>query len=90
MKGDAIDPKGLIADAYRIEGIRLEECRTIFLDWALSVPVDVDTGALIAVLLERHGGEADHPMTAVLDEGLTKITAPNKRRGGVRGRRSES
>ncbi len=89
MKGDAVDPKGLIADAYRIEGIGLEECRTIFLDWALSVPVDVDTGALIAVLMQRHGDAVEHPMTEVLNDGLTKITAP-KRRGGFRRRRSEN
>lgn len=85
MKGDAMDPKGLIADAYRIEGITVEECRSIFLDWALSVPVDVDTGVLIGALMQRHGEEDAHPMTAVLRDGLTKITAP-RRRGGVRAR----
>ncbi len=86
MKGDANDPKGLIADAYQIEGIQLEECRAIFLDWALSVPMDADTAALIDILLERHGSDADHPMTAVLKDGQTKITAP-RRRGGVGRRR---
>ena len=37
-KGDENDPKGLIFEAYRIDGITLPECRTIFLDWALSLP----------------------------------------------------
>ncbi|MFZ7090637.1 hypothetical protein [Primorskyibacter sp. 2E233] len=86
MKGDALDPKGLISEAYKIEGISASECRSIFLDWALSVPADVDTGALIGTLLTRHGQtEADHPMTHVLREGLDKLSAP-KRRGGYRSR----
>ena len=36
------DPKGLIREAYRIEGITLGECRSIFLDWALSLPDGVE------------------------------------------------
>ncbi|MBV2360901.1 hypothetical protein KUH32_14125 [Thalassococcus sp. CAU 1522] len=84
MKGDAIDPKGLIREAYRIDGITAEECRSIFLDWALSVPADSDTTALIGTLLERHG-ETGHPMTAVLEDGLARISAP-RRRGGWRSR----
>ena len=79
-KGDAVDPKGLVADAYRIEGITSEECRSIFLDWALSVPVGVDMKALIVVLMQRHD-EPDHPMSAVLREGLEKA-GPARRRGG--------
>lgn len=84
MKGDATDPKGLIQEAYRIEGITYEECRSIFLDWALAVPVDAETITLIAALLERHGTEG-HPMTQVLREGLTGMAAP-RRRGGWRSR----
>lgn len=83
-KGDAIDPKGLIREAYRIDGIGLPECRSIFLDWAIGVPQGADTAALIRVLLERYAGEpADHPMTRVLKDGLE---AP--RRTGRRGGRS--
>ena len=33
-RGDAADPKRLVAEAYRIEGITEAECRSIFLDWA--------------------------------------------------------
>ena len=85
-KGDATDPKGLIAEAFRIDGITYEECRSIFLDWALSVPADADTRELITTLLCRHhvGG---HPMTQVLEEGLAAAKTP-KRRGGWKGRRS--
>jgi len=85
-KGDATDPKGLIAESFRIDGISYEECRSIFLDWALAVPVDADSTALIEELLARHP-VPDHPMTHVLREGLTATTAP-RRRGGWKGRRS--
>ncbi|MEN8657460.1 hypothetical protein [Marivita sp.] len=85
-KGDATDPKGLIAESFKIDGITYEECRSIFLDWALAVPVDADSPTLIRALLERHP-VADHPMTQVLTEGLSAARAP-KRRGGWKGRRS--
>lgn len=83
-KGDATDPKGLINEAYRIEGITPAECRSIFLDWALSLPEDHETGASIQILLDRHG-VPEHPMTAVLTEGLAAASRP-KRRGGWRSR----
>ena len=86
MPADTTDPKGLIRESYRIDGITDGECRSIFVDWALSVPVDGDTGPLITALLDRYGAAApDHPMTAVLREGLATARAP-KRRGGRRGR----
>ncbi|WGW02725.1 hypothetical protein [Tropicibacter oceani] len=87
MKGDHLDPKGLIMEAYNIEGIQASECRSIFLDWALSVPADVDTAALIGALLARYGEAepADHPMTQVLREGLDRMGTP-KRRGGYKSR----
>lgn len=82
MKGDALDPKGLIEDAYRIEGITAAECRSIFLDWALSVPGSGDTRPMIKTLLERHAAAPEgHPMTVTLREGL-QAAAPPKRRGG--------
>jgi hypothetical protein len=85
-KGDATDPKGLIAESYNIDGITYEECRSIFLDWALALPVDADSRLLIEELMVRHSVE-DHPMTQVLSEGLAAHKAP-KRRGGWKGRRS--
>lgn len=87
MKGDTYDPKALIREAYRIEGITNSECRSIFVDWALSLS-DVSTDAALAVLIERHGvDQADHPMTHVLQEGLTTAMQPPRRRGGWRSRR---
>lgn len=83
-KGSALDPKGLIAEAYRIDGITKGECRSIFLDWALSIPMEQDTHAAIGGLLEAHGAEG-HPMTEVLREGQAGMAAP-RRRGGWRSR----
>ena len=85
-KGDATDPKGLIAESFRIDGITYEECRSVFLDWALAVPVDSDSRALITALLARHP-DAGHPMRQVLEEGLA-ASGPPRRRGGWKGRRS--
>ena len=73
------DPKGLIQEAYRIEGITAPECRSIFLDWALSVPGD-DQRERIVRLLDRYGDEG-HPMTGVLREAL-HTPARTGRRGG--------
>lgn len=82
---DPHDPKGLIREAYRIEGISEPECRSIFMDWALSTPM-ADPRALIADLLARYGAdEPGHPMSKVLREGLD--TPPKaRRRGGRAGR----
>lgn len=86
--GDELDPKGLIADAYRIEGIGLPECRSIFLDWALSLPVDADTVPAITALLARQDDDS-HPMTQVLREGLAE-TPRATRRGGRAARMPEA
>jgi len=86
MKGDPkLDPKGLIEDSFRIEGITIEECRSIFLDWALSVPVVAETHLLLQKLIDIHVDQGDHPMTQVMTEGLGTMEAP-RRRGGWRSR----
>jgi hypothetical protein len=83
---DEPDRKGLIREAYRIEGITEAECRSIFLDWALSLPVDADPRRAIEALLARHADAPEgHPMTKVLREGLVEGLMP-RRRGGARGR----
>jgi hypothetical protein len=75
-----LDPGGLIAEAYRIEGIGTAECRSIFLDWALKQATGPDPRPAITVLLARHGSAApDHPMTAVLTEGLAPPPTPRRR-----------
>ena len=84
--GDPLDPKGLLQDAYSIEGIGDSQCRSIFLDWALSLPEGLDQKQALATLHAAYAAqEADHPMTQVLAEGLQSAQAP-KRRGGWRSR----
>ena len=80
-----LDPRGLIYEAYRIEGITGPDCRTIFLDWALGLGAEVDTDAALRdVLAHYSAAHPDHPMTVVLREGLG--TATRKLRGGRAGR----
>lgn len=80
------DPKGLIRESYRIEGITLGECRSVFLDWALSLPAGQGPGPALEVLIAGYGAEApDHPMTQVLHEGAAPASLP-VRRGGRAGR----
>ena len=82
----AEDPKGLIRESYRIEGIDAGQCRSIFLDWALSVPAERSAADLMRALLERYGtAHPDHPMTEVLRQGLAASPQP-RRRGGWRSR----
>ena len=80
---DPLDPKGLIREAYRIDGITWGECRSIFLDWALGLK-EGDPADLLPALLDHYGAlYPDHPMTAVLREGLEASIRPRKRRGGA-------
>lgn len=75
-----LDPGGLIAESYRIDGIGPGECRSIFLDWALKLSPDHDPRSAIADLLALHAGEHPaHPMTAVLREGLGPEALPRRR-----------
>lgn len=80
------DPRGLIYESYRIDGITAEQCRSIFLDWALGAADGRDTHADIRRLLDLYGADQpEHPMTAVLHEGLQSAARP-RRRGGWRSR----
>ena len=86
MTLDDADPKGLIRESYRIDGITGGECRSIFLDWALSLPVNADEGASVRYLLGIYGAESDsHPMTETLKAALESKPSP-RRRGGRRAR----
>lgn len=80
------DPKRLVRESYRIEGITAGECRSIFLDWALSLGLGADVPAALTRLLQEYGAaNPGHPMTEVLRQGLTPPDAP-RRRGGRLGR----
>lgn len=82
-----LDPKGLVRESFRIEGITAAECRSVFLDWALSLPEGADAGAAARALLGDYApGNAGHPMLAVLAEGVEAGAARPVRRGGSRAR----
>jgi hypothetical protein len=86
MELSEADPKGLVRESYQIEGITLGECRSIFLDWALSLPVGADVPAALDCLMRHYVGEnPGHPMNGVLALGLTPPETP-RRRGGRLGR----
>ncbi len=85
--GLAEDPRGLIYEAFRIEGITEPECRTIFLDWALGIGEDQDSFAAMQVLEQHYARDhPTHPMLSVIREGLNRTATPKRRRG--RSRRS--
>lgn len=76
------DPKGLVRESYAIEGITAGECRSIFMDWALSLPVDFSIPDAVRVLLAEYAlGAPDHPMSGVLRDGLEMPDHP-RRKGG--------
>ncbi|MEL7299620.1 MAG: hypothetical protein AAFM92_04470 [Pseudomonadota bacterium] len=82
------DPKGLIRESYRIDGITGGECRSIFLDWAISVPESADTLAQVRFLIETYAADAPgHPMTETLRAAL-EAPPVTGRRGGRKARLS--
>lgn len=89
------DPKRLIRESFCIDGITTEECRSIFVDWALSLPQDVGATEAARLVLEAYApkavaGEAAHPMVQVLVEGArTPDGDKPRRRGGRAGRFDE-
>ena len=83
--GHPADPRGLIFEAYRMQ-IGAQDCRTIFLDWALGRPADTAAEDIAALIAHYAARQPDHPMTAVLRAGL-EAAAPPRRRGGRAGRR---
>ncbi|MEO0485018.1 MAG: hypothetical protein AAF092_03795 [Pseudomonadota bacterium] len=88
MDLQSVDPKGLIREAYKIEGITGGECRSIFLDWAINVPAEADTLEQVQFLLGSYGADApEHPMTETLKAALDRPVRTG-RRGGYRGRRA--
>lgn len=86
------DPKNLIRESFRIEGITLAECRSIFVDWALSLPEGIEPAAAMQLLIDTYGsearpaGEEEHPMITVLTLGQSATKGSPQRRGGRAGR----
>ena len=85
--GPIFDPKGLMREAFLIEGIMAAECRSIFLDWALGVPSDRDMQREVGRLLTHYTPyvPADHPMLETLLAAQVAPASP-RRRGGRNGR----
>ena len=84
-----VDPKGLICESYRIESITLPECKTIFFDWAIQVPVGTDPAVYIKFCISYYEDVMpNHPMTSVLKAALAPAPQ-NIRRGGRAGRVTE-
>lgn len=80
------DPRGLIHEAYAIDGIGAEECRSIFFDWAIGLESGLDTVAAAKVLYaDLAGKNPDHPMSRLLREAAAGTPPDGRRR---RGRRS--
>lgn len=76
------DPRGLIYETYRMAGISAADCRSIFFDWALGMKDQINIKESLEALMVAYGRDnPDHPMTAVLLEGLNP-PARAKRRGG--------
>lgn len=80
------DPRGVIADAYQIKGIHPQECRSIFLDWALEPRSPAEMRLAARRLLDCYAAFPAHPMTSILQAALTEITDAPMRRGGRKAR----
>ncbi len=66
--GGRLDPHGLIAEAYRIDGITSAECRSIFFDWAIGFEGRAEEAA--PKLFATYSADfPNHPMTVVLEQG---------------------
>jgi len=75
------DKRGVIYDAYRIDGIREEECRSIFLDWVMGIPLEEDVSTYITILCDHYTAHyPNHPMTNILKDGNVQKTTARKRR----------
>lgn len=80
------DPRALVAEAYRIEGLHPSDARSIFFDWALGLPDGTSPAAAAGRLLAHHAAQpAEHPMTLLLREAAAG-GGTARRRGGRRAR----
>ncbi|MDB6176597.1 hypothetical protein PAF17_03655 [Paracoccus sp. Z330] len=89
------DPKNLIRESFAIDGISAAQCRSIFLDWALSLPDNLDQIQSIRCLLDHYAPAATlndqrHPMIAVLVEAVQAGQHQPRRRGGRAARVSQA
>lgn len=84
---DAIDPRGLIRDSYRIDGIDAGQCRSVFLDWVLGASDTPEQSIQIQALVDFYTPQnPTHPMSEVLLQGMAGQAVAKGRRGGWRSR----
>jgi len=77
-----VDPRGLIFESFRIDGITEQECRSIFFDWALGLDSGENLQDSVRRLHQVYAAEKQgHPMVPILEEGLNKAATPTRRRG---------
>ena len=85
--GHPSDPRGLIFEAYRMPDLSEKDCRTILLDWALGLDAGIDPQELLPSLHHSYArSNPDHPMTALIEEGMAELL-PKARRGRFSKRR---
>ena len=83
---DVNDPKGLIRESYRIDGITEAECRSILVDWALSLPEGAAPAEALGGLVAQYAdAQPAHPMSGLLRDGMQTLPVTG-RRGGRAGR----
>jgi hypothetical protein len=75
------DPRGLIHESFRIDGINETQCRTIFLDWALWLPDEIDPVEAATRLRDLYTASyPGHPMLEVLREAGVRTDQPRRRK----------
>ena len=75
------DPRGLIYEAYKIEGITEKDCRSIFFDWAVGLGSELNPVQEVSILYDTYAlDNPGHPMNGVLKEGLSNFKQPSRRR----------
>ena len=61
------DPKQLISESFKINGISDEECRSIFFGWVLDFDSRLDINLAIKTLHEKYSlSNPTHPMTCLV------------------------
>ena len=82
FKGDVYcDEKGLIFEAYNIENIDSNSCRSIFFDWVVSLDPSINQGEAINELLEAYSPSfPSHPMTELLSQGINQNSVIRRRK----------
>ena len=69
MRLSEADPKGLVRESFRIEGISDGECRSIFIDWALSLGRGVESAEALRVVLAEESADRE-ALTKALDAAV--------------------